>query len=270
MAENQENPKEARPDNDDIANESALPSDNAEFDLDGILNNDDIANESALPFDKSELDLDGIPDNAPLEDKALLDTEGPFGDQELQPEQVKPELQKPEKPDQSKEVEGKKKPAWFLPVLAKLKQLPWIKISAVFAGASVLFVACWFIISYFLFPINTAETVDVSEITEETKEVKGLEMEPFIIPFNGPKQGKFFLKVKILINLKDVAFEKNIKKEMRNIRLEILNLLSKKNNLDFTTEKRLERLKVELQNILNNVLKKDVVKDVELLDVLLV
>lgn len=246
------------------------------------LDDDDLLNDPGLENDKAELDLNGIPEQFKLQDEEEFAKDDIFDEdiipdekeitQQKQPEEVSGPLEEP-----VLQEEDKKLSLFFF----KLKKLPLIKIFVVFGGTIGCFFIGWFAMSYFLFAPSTQNDFDKNDMEklnqfdtygepEKIYQVKAtLELDPFIIPLQDPKRGTSFLRITIHMRLGEIT-EEDAQKETKKIRSTIYNLLSQKKAQDILNDKKREKLKAEIENNINHVLKQTVVEDIKLKDVLLV
>ncbi len=255
MADNQQDIPESKPDNDNIDSDFEQTRDKAELDSDGILS-----------------------DKTPPGDKALLDKDGIFDGSELSLNEEQP-VQEPSEADDGEKQKTDNRDNNVrkgISLSLKIKNLPLVKYAAIFAGILVLFGSSWFAMSYFLFSTSNEEELQYSQ-KEEIKppEIEAekiyttVELKYFIIPVNDAEKGRAFLRTKIILNLRE-ADEDKIKKELKSIRLAIYMLLCGKEAEDILDSINRDMIKTELQNVVNKVLKKDIVIDLNLTDLLLV
>jgi len=246
------------------------------------LDDDELLNDMELENDKAELDLNGIPEQFQLQDEEEFAKDDIFDENIIPDEKEKTKQKKPEKasaPLEEPIIQEEDKKLGL--VFFKLKKLPLLKIFVVFGGTIGCFFIGWFTMSYFLFAPSTENGFDKNDMEKlnqfDTYGEPGkiykvgttLELDPFIIPLQDPERGTSFLRITILMRLEDIT-EEEAQKETKNIRSAIYSLLSQKKAQDILDDKKREKIKAEIENNINNVLKQTVVEDIKMKDILLV
>ena len=244
-------------------------NDKAVLDSDGIL-------ESEQSSDKAELDSDGILESEQSSDKAVLDTDGIFDGSELAEKEVEPAKQETEKPEQKDLPPETEKDAGVCQrLLGKLKAISLVKYSVVFGSTVVLLLCGWFVASHFLSSSTNEDVLDEyvvekimpDEIVPKVVVPDEIKLKTFIVPLS-EKEEHIFLSIDVCLSLRSIK-EDAINVQKKKIRLAIFNFLKIKNAADFSDAGKLQLIKTELKNILNNLLQKNIIKSVFLKNIML-
>ncbi|MEI6126312.1 MAG: flagellar basal body-associated FliL family protein [Pseudomonadota bacterium] len=246
------------------------------------LDNDDILAELGLANDKAEIDSEGLIEKEEFIDNAVLDKEGILN------EEAPAELEIAEKKNPEKVTEKKEEPAALKNALGyklnvylekiKSKKLPWIKISVLAGAAGALCLLVCILLIFLIFPkapqedVKEAKTPQGDTIKEEPQEEKvgiDIDLEPFIIPVQDNRKQTSFLRISVHLNV-NCNVTNELKKEAKNIRTTIYNLIRNTGAQDILDEEKRAIVALEIQKLLNTLINKEAIQHVTLTNILLV
>ncbi len=249
------------------------------------LDDEDILAELGLTEDKAELDSEGILDQEDTGiDKAILDSEGIL-DEPPEPlaiqEETKPPTDAKHPAAEKTAPPPDKETVNLLQVLLdKVKSFPVIKISVIAGGTLLLFFIGWICIALFFSPAGEEKVVTekvIKEIIEEepvaedriVDGISNLVLEPFMVPVHDSENETVFLKISVRLRL-EFTERQIILQQLKSIRAAVFQVLSAKHSDDFKKKKKIEIVRKELQNTINNALRKTIVKNVSLSNIILI
>lgn len=240
------------------------------------IDDDDILAELGLTDEnKAELDSDGILEKEDTKEKAVLDKDGIFEEDEAisvdsEPEQPQPEETPGEQEKTVRHAGGffQKYGHLFSRYCSLLKKIPFKKAAFIGGGTVVLALAGWMVLSY-LFFAPAEESVPRLTMPEHEPEqgirqdISQLSLEPFLVPLiPGTDNNVHFLRVSVIIGLGYNA-PQNMEPLIKKMRLTIYGFLSEKRAENFSDENQKRQIKRSLVTLLNRVLQKDIIRNVE-------
>jgi hypothetical protein len=220
--------------------------------------------------DRATLDMDGMPEGSLANDKAQIDTDGP-------PEPENKKEKKKSFQDEVKQVEpdDESLQTSLQKIIARIKQFLSAKIRIVVSSVIAVFLFCIGILFFILFSGGDQEktkeifpdSVPVSEIKESDTAslIENYELKTFVVPMQNSARDRVFFKADFIITIEQVDLIQ-LKNNNVKIREAVYNLFYNKNSeIILNKLKRSEQL-YKLKNVLNLIFKKEIIKDIEMVN----
>jgi hypothetical protein len=220
--------------------------------------------------DRATLDMDGMPKGSLTNDEAQIDTDG-------LPEPENKKVKKKSSQDEVEQVESDDESLQtpLQKIIAGIKQFSPVKIRIVVASLTAIFLFCIGILFFIFFFGGDqektedifAESVSVSEtIDSDTASlIENYELKTFVIPMQDSARDRVFFKADFIIIIDKVDLIQ-LKNNNVKIREAVYNLFNNKNSEIISKKlKRSEQL-YKLKNVLNLIFKKEIIKDIEMVN----
>lgn len=222
------------------------------------LDNEDISQEMGMQPEKADLDSGGIMEQE--DKKSALDTEGIVDESGKGAAEHKGDVQK-------QETKETKQSSSNVFLFGKIKKISPVKLASFLGGIVVLIVGL-FCVQYFFLTGSPesafdTDTLDDIEQGKAIVDIKGYELDPFVVPLKDTHNGMTFIHLTLLLDLKNIS-RKEIVRYNKKIRATVYNFLIVKSREDFQKVANRERIKKELLIMINRILQKNVVTEVSI------
>ncbi len=250
------------------------------------IDDDDILAELGLAEDnKAELDSEGILEKEDTKEKALLDKDGIFSEDEaISVESEQPEAEEAsaaEQPaatadDTPKEPFFKKYQELPVRLTAFFRRFPLKKTAFICCGTLILVLGGWMLASSIFFSPSNDHDLLQPVVPQHRSErgirgdISQIALEPFLVPLvTGADNSVHFLRVSVIIGLGYDA-PSNMQPLLKKMRLTIYGFLAEKTPENFSDDTQKRQIKRSLVHLLNKVLQKDIIRNVDFQSVSLV